>query len=128
MIVGMLGQTIFMTSSKYVLTINDFSKNKSVNWIEHKIIGKEPKLQFDGANLDTLKFNLYLSYALGVNPFATAQKMEELMKNGAVVNFILGQKYLGKYVITDMSETPRAYSREGISINVDVNISLKRYN
>ena len=48
MIIGSLGNFIFMASSLYTKTFNSFSCSSSARWIEHKIIGEKPKLQFDG--------------------------------------------------------------------------------
>lgn len=128
MLIGSLGQLIFTVSSKYIFTLNNLTKSKSANWIEHKIIGKTPKLQFDGANLDQIKFNMHLSYTFGVNPYASVQKAERAMKEGSTLTFILGMKYLGKYIIESIEETHKETDKFGIAISIDLAVNLKRYN
>ena len=44
MIVGSLGNYVFLTSSIYTKTYNSFSRSMSSRWIEHKIIGEKPNV------------------------------------------------------------------------------------
>ena len=61
MIVGSLGNYIFFTSSIYTKTYNSFSRTISSRWVEHKIIGEKPKLQFDGLELENISFSIHLN-------------------------------------------------------------------
>lgn len=61
MIIGSLGNFIFMASSLYTKTFNSFSRSSSVRWIEHKIIGEKPKLQFDGIDLKQIELSIHLN-------------------------------------------------------------------
>ena len=61
MIIGSLGNFIFMASSLYTKTFNSFSCSSSARWIEHKIIGEKPKLQFDGVDLKQIELSIHLN-------------------------------------------------------------------
>lgn len=130
MIVGSLGKTIFGCSSQYIKTIDNFSSNKSVRWTEHQIIGNKPKLQFDGVQLDSIKFDIHLNSIWNVNPLAAAKEFEDYMKQGKKLKFILGGKVVGSgwYIITGMTETYKAYSPMGTVIKMGLSLELKEYN
>ncbi|MCI6383321.1 MAG: phage tail protein [Fusobacterium mortiferum] len=130
MIVGSLGTVIFQCSSFYTKTINNLSKNISARWLEHKVIGSKPKLQFDGVELDQLKFSIHLNAAWKVNPLAAAKELENYLKQGKKLKFFLGGKKVGNgtYIITNISEEHRAYSAIGTVTKIDLSLELKEYN
>lgn len=130
MIVGSLGKIIFGCSSFYIKTINDFSGDKSVKWVEHEVISGKPKLQFEGVALDDLKLNIHLNAAWNVNPTAAAKEFEEYMKVGKKLRFILGSRVIGNgwFVITSMSETYKAYTSLGNVSKMELSLQLKEYN
>lgn len=130
MIIGSLGKVIFTCSSFYIKTINNMSIDKSVNWIEHKMMNGKPKLQFDGENLDSIKFDIHLNSAFNVNPLLSAKELEEYMKKGNTLKFILGRKVIGTgwYVITSISETHKTFSSLGVVTKIELSIELKEYN
>lgn len=130
MIIGSLGKVIFACSSFYIKTIKNMSIDKSVNWIEHKMMNGKPKLQFDGENLDSIKFDIHLNSAFNVNPLLSAKELEEYMKKGNTLKFILGRKVIGPgwYVITNISETHKTFSSLGVVTKIELSIELKEYN
>ncbi|MGL4566912.1 MAG: phage tail protein [Fusobacteriaceae bacterium] len=130
MIIGTLGKIVFSVSRFYIKTITDVSMDSSVNWSEHKIIGNKPKLQFLGAELDTVSFKIVLSAFQNVNPLKSADELSCYMKNGTVLNFILGGMKVGKgrYVITSLKESHKKFNSLGIVTVMEIDISLKEYN
>lgn len=130
MIVGSLGKVIFACNTYYIKTINNLSISKSVNWIEHKIIESKSKLQFDSANLDEIKFDIHLNAAFKVNPLKVAKELEEYMKKGKKLKFILGGKIIGTgmYVITSISENHKTFSALGTVTKIELSLTLKEYN
>lgn len=130
MVIGSLGKTIFGCSSFYIKTFNNLSIDKSVEWIEQKIIGNKPKLQFNGEQLDNLKFDIHLNAAWNINPLAAAKELSDYMKEGKKLKFILGGKIVGSgyYVITNITENHKAFSPIGTVIKMDLSIQLKEYN
>lgn len=130
MIVGSLGNVIFQCSSYYTKTINNLSRSLSVRWIEHKTIGSKPKLQFDGIELDTIKFKIHLNIALGVNPLVSAKELENYLKSGKQLKFFLGGKKVGNgiYVITGINEEHKSYTANGVVTKMELSLDLKEYN
>lgn len=128
MIVGSLGNYIFMASSLYTKTYNSYSKSSSSRWIEHKIMGKKPKLQFDGMDLSQIQFTIHLNTFFNVNIKTEKKILNKYMEEGKVLRLILGGDKIGKYVITRISEEPKAWSALGTPTKVDLKIELKEYN
>lgn len=128
MIVGSLGTYIFFTSSFYTKTYNSFSRNISSKWIEHKIIGEKPKIQFDGLELENISLSIHLNRFFNVNINKEKKILEGYLKEGKVLRLILGGRKIGNYVIVSISEEPKAYSAFGTQTKVDLKIELKEYN
>ena len=128
MVVGSLGKVIFACSSFYIKTLDSLNKDTSYRWTEHQIIGSKPKLQFDGENLENIKFNIHLNAAFNVNPSKSAQDLKEYGKKGEHLRFILGGKVIGTYVIENISELYKAYTALGTVTKIDLSIQLKEYN
>lgn len=128
MIIGSLGSYVFMTSSFYTKTYNSYSRKLSTKWIEHKIIGEKSKLQFDGLELEQISFNIHLNRFFNVSIESEKKVLYEYMKDGKVLRLILGGKKIGNYVITSISEEPKAYSALGSPTKIDLKVELKEYN
>ena len=86
MIVGSLGNYIFFTSSIYTNTYNSFSRSISSGWIEHKIIGEKPKLQFDGLELESISFSIHLNRFFKVDIDKEKKKLQFEIKIEVVNN------------------------------------------
>ena len=128
MVVGSLGKVIFACSSFYIKTLDSLNRGTSYRWTEHQIIRSKPKLQFDGENLENIKFNIHLNAAFNVNPSKSAQDLKEYGKKGEHLRFILGGKVIGTYVIENISELYKAYTALGTVTKIDLSIQLKEYN
>lgn len=128
MVVGSLGKVIFACSQFYIKTLNNLSKDKSYRWIEHNIIGSKQKLQFDGENLESLKFNIHLNAAWNVNPTVAAEELENYASKGKELKFILGGKVIGKYVIESISEQYKSFNAIGIVTKIELSLQLREYN
>lgn len=128
MVVGSLGKVIFVCSSYYIKTFSNFSKDKSFEWTEHKIINSKSKLQFNGPELENIKFNIILDAAFNVNPTAAAKELMEYGDTGTVLKLIVGTQVLGDYVITSISEQHKLHTAMGHVRKIDLSISLKEYN
>lgn len=128
MVVGSLGKVIFACSNFYIKTLDSLNRDVNYRWIEHQIIGSKPKLQFDGVNLENIKFNIHLNAAFNVNPAKSAQELKEYGAKGEKLRFILGGKVIGTYVIENISEVYKSYTGLGAVIKIDLSLQLKEYN
>lgn len=128
--IGNFGKFItFKVNSKKILTFNNLSIQVSGRWNEHSIIGRTPKLEFGGPQLQTMSLEIYLSAELGVKPRATIEKLEKVVKKGKHAPFILNGKKIGgnEWVITDMSEAWECIFSKGELVSAKLNISMKEY-
>lgn len=75
-------------------TLDSLNRDASYRWTEHQIIGSKPKLQFDGENLENIKFNIHLNAAFNVNPSKSAQDLKEYGKRENTLDLFLGVKLL----------------------------------
>lgn len=128
MIVGSLGKIVFMVSSKYIKTIDELKGVDSVNYAEHQIIGSKPKLQFLNVNLQTLTFKIRLSAFHNVNPLAAYKELNDYMKKGEPVRFIMGTRSKGKFVITSLNYDHKKFSAIGTVSVLEAEVSIKEYN
>lgn len=128
MLIGSLGNTIFACSKIYLKTFNNFNKDNSYRWIEHNIIRNKPKLQFDGVNLESIKFNIILDAIYNVNPTAAAKELKENANLGKKLKLIIGNEVLGDYVVESISEQHKRYTALGNVTKIDLSIQLKEYN
>lgn len=128
MIVGSLGKIVFGCSSFYIKTFNSLTRDSSYRWNEHQIIGRKPKLQFDGVNLENIKFNIHLNANFNINPSKDAETIKEYAKTGKKLKFILGGKVVGTYVIESINENYKDYTALGIVTKIDLALQLKEYN
>ena len=128
MIVGSLGNYVFLTSSIYTKTYNSFSRSMSSRWIEHKIIGEKPKLQFDGIDLKQIELSIHLNRFFKVDIPKEKEKLEKYMEEGKVLRLIIGGEKIGNYVITSLNEEHKAFNAIGKVTKMDIKVSLKEYN
>ena len=128
MIIGSLGNFIFMASSLYTKTFISFSRSSSVRWIEHKIIGEKPKLQFDGIDLKQIELSIHLNRFFKVDIPKEKEKLEKYMEEGKVLRLIIGGEKIGNYVITSLNEEHKAFNAIGKVTKMDIKVSLKEYN
>lgn len=130
MIVGSLGKIVFITSSFYTRTLDDLNIKDTAKWREIDIINGKPKLQFSGMNLTAVTFTMRLSYTLNVNPEKNLKILNDYLKNGTVVQFIMGRKKVGngKYVIKNIGQARKQFNAFGTVTAIELNIELSEYN
>lgn len=112
-----------------VLTFNNLSQKVSARYGTHNIIGNKPKLEFLGAELRNLSFDIVLSATHGVKPRKTIETIEKAIESGEAYTFTLGGSKVGKnkWVITDMSEAWNKILNKGELVEATISISLKEY-
>jgi len=108
----------------YFNGIDDVQKH---NFAEHQTIESKPKLQFIGDELDELniKLNFHSSFCV---PEAEIKKLKDTAKKHQELAFILGNgKYVGKYVIQEISSTTQQCDKFGNLISIEAEIKLKEW-
>ena len=130
MAIGSLGSLItFETSDKKILTFTDFKREKTGRWGKHNRIGKKPKQQFLGADLDNITFTIILSAQHGVKPRTTMDNIGKYVENGTPAKLVIGTKQVGsnKFIISKMSEAWEIVWNKGEVVRAKVDITLEEY-
>lgn len=120
---------VFKVSSKKVLTPRDFSRKTSIQFAEHSLANKRPKLQFLNAGLDEFTFTVVLDASLGIKPRKTMYNIRKAAKHGQSEWLIIGKKTVSKHktVITDISEAYNVVYNKGEIVRATVDLSFKEY-
>ena len=128
--IGSLGEIAFEVSNyDKILTLDNYSKSISANYAEHEVIGSKPLLEFTGAKLQTISFDIRIASYLGYNPRKQMNQLIEYCETGAVLSFILGNEPIGenKWVIESIEEKTEQFMGNGEILSCIASISLKEY-
>lgn len=128
--IGNLGKIItFEVSDEKVLTFSGLSRTGKGRWATHNIIGKRPKSEFLGPDLQDITFKIHVTAMHGVRPRKTLKAIRKAALNGTVMDFVVGGQRVGsnKWVITSVSEAWGCVYAKGDLISADVSLSLREY-
>lgn len=125
--IGSLGSIVFTTSDRKVLTFRDMSKQYAARYARHELIGKKPKLEFIGADLRKMSFSIRLDSSLGVNPQETITALTAAVEQGEVQAFMLGDEFIGNFVVMDIDEAAMVYNNRGRLRLADIKVSIEEY-
>ena len=124
---GTFGQLPFICSDAKVQTFTDMSIEHSERWATHEVIGQKPVLEHVGSGLKTLDFKMRFDAALGVNPEQCMNKLIRMMENGQYKTLIVGNEYLGQYVIESISETRKFHDGRGALLVAEATVKATEY-
>lgn len=108
----------------YFNGLDDVQKH---NFAEHQTIESKPKLQFIGDEPDELniKLNFHSSFC---TPEDEIKKLKTIAKKHEELAFILGNgKYVGKFVIIEITSTTQQSDKLGNLISIESEIKLKEW-
>lgn len=128
--IGNLGELItFEVSSDKILTFDKLTRTVKGRWSTHSIIGKKPKSEFVGADLQNGSLNIKLNATHGVKPRKTLKAIEKAVEEGTVMPLVIGGKKVGSnsWVITQSSETWDCIFSKGELITASVSLTLQEY-
>ena len=123
-IMGALGSLPFVCAFGKVLTYNDVSRDLSVRWAQHDVIGQKPVLEFVGDDLARVSLTIRFDSNLGVPPLIGLNHLQRMLENKEVKTLVLGGEYLGRFVIESVSEDRRFHSGAGICIIAEATVNL----
>jgi len=106
---------------------NGIEETQKHNYAVHQTIESKPKLQFIGDELDemTIKLNFHSSFC---TPETEIKKIKDAAKFHEEMPFILGNgRYLGKYVIEEITSTTQQTDKSGNLISIEAEIKLKEW-
>lgn len=126
--IGSLKGVVFEVSDNLIKTFKDLSRNSKAKYETHNIIGRKPKLEFTGYELDDIQFNMQLNSTLGLDPVKQIDALRTYKENREVLTFILAKKVLGQFVIEEVNDSYTSIDNKGKIIKANVSIKLKEYN
>lgn len=124
--IGAFHNVVFEVSSHKVLTFDNYKRETSHNYAEHKILNAKPKLESVGKKLLEVSLEILLHGNLGVDVNSELSKLRELVENAEVDYLIIGEEVIGKFVIEDMSEDVETWNG-GKPLVVKASVKFKEY-
>ena len=86
--IGSLKGVVFEVSDSLIKTFKDLSRNSRAKYETHNIIGRKPKLEFTGYELDDIQFNMQLNSSLGLDPVKQIDVLRGYKEKREVLTFI----------------------------------------
>lgn len=127
--IGSYGGVVFEVSTKKTKTFTDFERSGSARWNEHEIIGKKPKSEFVGPDLEEISFTILFKAELGINPVKELDKLRKMRDSGKVASFVLGGKPISQnyWSIQSLNESYKVVDHKGNLLEAEVEVNLKEY-
>lgn len=122
--IGTLGNMAFQVSHQSMRTFNNFSRSGEARVEQHNVIGKKPILEFVAPGLDQITFSIRLDRFFGLVPEDELSDLRAARDEGQILPFIVGGRYLGRWVITSLSETHAKHDGAGKIIVAEASITL----
>lgn len=91
--------------STRVLSFTNFQRRTRARYARHELIGKKSVLEKVGDEPDQITLEIKLIRDLGVNPEEQAELLRGYVRDGHEDALIIGNKVLGQFVITEISES-----------------------
>lgn len=126
--IAALGEITFSVSKKAIKTFSNMKWDSSVQYASHARHLLTPKIEYTGANSDTITFNMYFSVFTGINPEKEIENLLEAERKGKIMRLVIGNKIYGeKWVITKTSKALERFDKKGNLLVAKINISLLAY-
>jgi phage protein U len=127
-LLGYLGSLVFSVSADNAKTFDALQRGASARWAEHQIHGKKPVLEFIGPDADSLSFTMRLDIAHGVNPLEEIADIREFITTGEVLPLVLGERFIGDFVIKSFDEAWTRIDGRGNVLIADISVTLQEHN
>jgi len=125
--IGSFGNLVFETSSKKLLTFDNFKRKGFAVFAEHAVLDKKPRLEHTGSGLDEISFTVRLDAALGLNPAEELNKIREVLAKGDEQKLIFNGKVLGDFALTDLDEDWTVVDNKGRLIVAVIALTIKEF-
>jgi phage protein U len=102
-------------------------QQQGLDFAEHALVGRKPRLQFVGEKLDTVKIDLKF-HASYCDPEAELKKLRDAMAEKKVLRLVMGDgRYQGSFVIEILGNVHRKTSAKGTKLIIEASLGLKEY-
>ena len=96
--IGHIGKKIvFETSDAKIFNFSKMQRTVKGRWASHSRVGKKPRKQFLGPDLDQVTFTITINAEHGVKPRKTVENIEKLIRTGKPQTVVIGKKKVGSH-------------------------------
>lgn len=131
-IIGCYGALIFECSRRRVHTFDELKVDNSSRYTEHSVHLQLPILEFTGPGLFEVSFSMNLNKQWNADPFSSLALLRMYNRLGFVAPLLVGNRPItlgfNMWVITQIGEEHKWFTRQGTLQGASVNVSLKEYN
>lgn len=127
--IGKWGSVIkFQTSDKRILTFQGMQRNFSARTSHHNVIGKKPRLEFMGGDLETVTFTIELNALLCKKPRKVEDKLFNKARKGYYAPLVVGKRrILKKAMITSVSSEYDVVMQKGRLYSLKIDVTMTEY-
>lgn len=129
--IGILGEIPFSVTfdgnNIKALNFKNLKRSGGANYEQHKRRGLKPVLELVDLSLGSLKLDISLRSDLGQKPKVLLDTLIAYSEAGKVLDFVLGQELVGKFVIDSYDAGYEYITNNGMVRKIDVGLSLKEY-
>lgn len=123
-VIGTFGEVTFVCAFDKVFTFSDLTRNRSVRWAKHDVIGAKPVLEYLGPELDKVSLKIRFDSTLNMPPAVGLVGLKKLTDGHEAHTLMIGGEYVGRFVIDSVNETRRHHTGAGICIVAEATIEL----
>lgn len=129
MAIASWGDITFRVNSDKVFTFRKMKRSYTARWNDHNIIGKRPKSEFLGPDLDEISIEVILDAELGVRPRDMMQQFRSAAKSGRVAYFYVGGSKVAsnRFRITQGTENWNEIWNNGELVRATATLTFKEY-
>ena len=129
--IGILGDIPFFLnfdgSTIKGMNFKELKKNGRTNYQKHRRRNQKPVLELVDFSLEKLNLETTLRSDLGIKPRELLKKVVAYAGSGEVLEFILGEESLGKFVIASYEAGFEYITDRGRVRKIDVTLSMEEY-
>lgn len=130
-IVGCFGALIFECSRKKVHTFFGLKVSNAARYAQQDVHLQLPILEFTGPGLSEVSFSMNFNKQWNADPFASLAILRLYSRTGAVAPLLVGNRPItlgfNLWVVTNVSEDHKFFTRQGVLQGAQVDVSLKEY-
>lgn len=123
-VIGVLGSLPFVCAYGKVLTFTDLSREQSVRWARHDVIGKKPVLEWVGDDLARVSLKIRFDTNLSVPPMLGLKMLNSMLEDKKAKTLVIGGEYFGRFVIDSVGEDRKYFTGAGVCIVAEATVSL----
>lgn len=127
MSIGVLGPITLEVSADKVLTWQDAKRATPARWATHEVYAGKPVQEFIGPGLGLINLSVRLDIERGVVPRDVIRQLRDLLNTGAVNQFTVGGELVGDFILKNLDEEWKRFSRNGVLTTAIVVLSLEEY-